>query len=302
MLEFSKQIGIGNARIRIDVRSDKEIKDMLEDIDFISYRLPSVKTYTEIKKVAPDIVWDIDKKQKRMRYDGEKMSMEGEWSDGELQKIVALLLAKELERRKLFAFHASAVRYKGANIVFLSGEENHGKTMSLIETSRRGGKIIACETLVCGKNGQIVMGTKDILPKKRPKGTERIDKPDIMMGVRKFFDSLPESRGFEEGGNVDLVILPDIDGNFDTFIAEMDAFEKEYQTFCCISGYYMMQSLLATGVPMPIIDDEELRQKRAIFVSSFAKRPYYFIRGRSPQIIIDEVERILVKSRFAREG
>lgn len=44
---------------------------------------------------------------------------------------------------------------------------------------------------------------------------------------------------------------------------------------------------------MPIVDDEEHRRKRAAFIADFAKRPYYFMRGRSPRVIVDELDKIL---------
>jgi hypothetical protein len=57
-------------------------------------------------------------------------------------------------------------------------------------------------------------------------------------------------------------------------------------------NYFGLNQLLALGLPMPIIDTDELRVRRADFVSRFAQRPYYLIRGRTPQIVFDEVERL----------
>jgi hypothetical protein len=41
------------------------------------------------------------------------------------------------------------------------------------------------------------------------------------------------------------------------------------------------------------VDTDERRVRRADFVHRFAVRPYYLIRGRTPQVILDEVEKLL---------
>lgn len=51
--------------------------------------------------------------------------------------------------------------------------------------------------------------------------------------------------------------------------------------------------LLSPGLPMPIIDTDELRVKRAYLAHRFARRPYFLIRARNPQLVSDEVERRL---------
>jgi hypothetical protein len=42
-----------------------------------------------------------------------------------------------------------------------------------------------------------------------------------------------------------------------------------------------------------MLDNDELRQRRAAFVASFCERPFYFIRAATPQVLLDEVDRIL---------
>ena len=44
---------------------------------------------------------------------------------------------------------------------------------------------------------------------------------------------------------------------------------------------------------MPLVDNEELRQARAAFVAKFSDRPYFFVRAANPQVLMDEVDRIL---------
>jgi len=51
--------------------------------------------------------------------------------------------------------------------------------------------------------------------------------------------------------------------------------------------------LLASGLPMPLFDNTELRYKKARFIKDFTKRQYAYIRGKGPQIIIDELDKII---------
>jgi hypothetical protein len=45
---------------------------------------------------------------------------------------------------------------------------------------------------------------------------------------------------------------------------------------------------------MPVIDTDEKRQARGKFVSKFAAgRPYFMIRAKTPQILFDEVDKLL---------
>ncbi len=293
MRKLSEEIAIENARIRIDAFSDEEIRSAVGDPSFLTYRLGQVEISTEPTKVEPDVTWRM-RGERSLSYENGKLVMGGSYSEGEVQRILISLLVKALEDIDLFTFHASACYYGGRCVVFMSGEDNHGKTMSLLEVSRRGGEVVAGESLICNREGQIVSGSKDVFLRSRPKGAERIDKPPAMQGVNKFFDALPTFKYHEGATNADLIVLPDIDGNFDTFVGEMESFEKEYQTFHCLGDFYILRSLISSRVPMPIVDDEEHRRKRAAFIADFAReRPYYFLRGRSPRVIVDELDKIL---------
>ena len=44
---------------------------------------------------------------------------------------------------------------------------------------------------------------------------------------------------------------------------------------------------------MPLLDTDELRARRAAFVARFCERPFFFIRAATPQVLLDEVERVL---------
>ena len=60
-----------------------------------------------------------------------------------------------------------------------------------------------------------------------------------------------------------------------------------------LQNYFLLNELLAPGFPMPMVDTEALRLKRAGFVERFATRPFFFIRAATPQVLMDEVEKVL---------
>jgi hypothetical protein len=92
---------------------------------------------------------------------------------------------------------------------------------------------------------------------------------------------------------VDVVVVPAIDGNFDPSLVEMIPFERQFQTFHSLQNYFLLNELLAPDWPMPLIDTEELRRARAAFVARFSERPFYFVRAANPQVLMDEVDRVL---------
>ena len=177
--------------------------------------------------------------------------------------------------------------------MFLGGESNHGKTMCQIEGCRRGALVVSTETTVTDERGWAVMGSKNVFLRQRSKGTERSDLPDQDQGVAKFFDETPQFTNYDEPCDVDLVIIPDIDGTYDTAVKDLIPFEREYQTYHSLMNYFGLNQLLSPGLVMPIIDTDEMRHKRAGFCHRFAKRPYRLIRARNPQLVLDEVEKLL---------
>lgn len=300
MLHHIEEIESVDSRVRVDIYGEKTIKNVLEDTIWLGYRLGEAHFCSDVKKPKPDLVWHSEATAKQLNYIKieDLLLLQGEWATGELQRIILCLLVKNLERNNHYVFHSSAVRYKEMNVMFMSGEANHGKTMCLIEAIRRGAEIISTEGTIVDISGKVLAGTKEVFLKRRPKGTERADIPPAMEGWRKFFDVLPEFRVY--GGsveNLDIVILPDIDGHFDTSVTELSQFEREYQTFCCLtSSYYQFSIIISLGIPMPMLDDETLRIKRAQFVTRFTSiRPYYLIRGRTPDIILNELDKLMRK-------
>jgi hypothetical protein len=165
--------------------------------------------------------------------------------------------------------------------------------MGQLEANRRGGLLVSTETTVIDEEGVVRMGSKDVYLKKRAKGTERADKEAPNVGVQKFFGEMPTWELYEEPAPVDVVIVPAIDGNFDPSTAPMIPFERQFQTLHSLQNYFLLNELLAPRLPMPIVDTEELRRRRALFVERFADRPYFFIRAANPQVLMDEVEKVI---------
>jgi len=291
-LQLSEELSAGPARLRIDVYGSLPIEHVLDDMSFLNYRLADVRISPEVALAEPDIAWDQDA-VKAISYDGRQMTFSGPWPAGPIQKVVVTMLALRMESLGLHPFHASAVRYRGKTVLFLGGESNHGKSMGQIEACRRGAQLVSTETTVINETGVVVAGSKAPFLKKRTEGTERADKAAPERGVEKFFEAMPTWEIHAEPTNVDIVIVPAIDGNFDPSCVEMIPFERQFQTFHSVQNYFLTNELLAPGFPMPVVDTDALRAARADFVGRFAERPYFFVRAATPQVLLDEVDRVL---------
>ncbi|MGH2394981.1 MAG: hypothetical protein ACRDGH_16070, partial [Candidatus Limnocylindria bacterium] len=287
---LSQELSAADARLRIDVHGGEPLDHVLEDMNFLNYRLAEVRMAPSVTLNRPDIVWERDG-EKSISYDGHAVTFSGPWPSGPLQKVVVAMLALRMEAAGLHPFHASAVRYRDRTIMFLGGESNHGKSMGQIEACRRGGLLVSTETTVLDESGTAVMGSRDVFIKKRAEGTERADKAAPNRGVEKFFGEMPTWQSHDGPSNVDVVVVPAIDGNFDPHLVEMIAFERQFQTFHSLQNYFLLNELLAPDWPMPMIDTEPLRRARAGFVARFSERPFYFVRAANPQVLMDEVDR-----------
>lgn len=293
MAELSEEMSAGPARLRIDVIGSAVPEHVLDDMDFLNYRLANVRLESEVTLGDPDIIWDRAASEKSVNWDGSVMRFYGDWAAGPLQKVIVTLLALRLEAQGLHPFHSSAVRYQDKTILFLGGESNHGKSMGQIEACRRGAGLVSTETTVIDESGTVVMGSKTVFIKSRAKGTERADKAAPTRGVEKFFGEMPTWEDYDETSNVDVILVPAIDGNFDAGTVKMGSFESQFQTMHSLQNYFLLNELLAPGWPMPMVDTEELRSQRAAFVERFCTRPFYFIRAATPQVLMDEAETVL---------
>jgi hypothetical protein len=291
-LRLSQEFVAGPARVRFDVHGATPVGVALADKDFLDYRLAEVRLAPRVKLREPDIVWERDA-QKGIDYDGRRITFRGDWASGPMQKVVVTMLALRLEDAGLHPFHASAVRYRDKTILFLGGESNHGKSMGQIEACRRGALLVSTETTVIDEAGRVIDGSKHPFLRKRNVGTERADKAAPERGVEKFFGAMPTWELYTKPDPVDVVIVPAIDGNFDTSSVDMIPFERQFQTFHSLQNYFLLNELLAPGFPMPMVDTPERRAARATFVQRFAERPYVFVRAATPQVLLDEVERVL---------
>lgn len=293
---FSEQLSSGKAVIRVDVSGGPERQSLVEDDTFLNYRLGQVDISAKLTKPKPDILWNYDAAQKRIAYDGETLTLDSFWEEGELNKIFVTMLANEMDKCALHPFHSSSIVYRGKMILLVGGENNHGKSMSQLEGCKRGGKIFSTETTVTDDTGLALYGSKNLYIRKRAKGTERSDLPDQDEGVAKFFDKEPEMAMTYEPCHIDLAIMPGIDGHFDTQVTKMNQFEASYQSYHSLMNFFGLNQLLCgkVGLAMPIVDTDERRQARAAFCARFASgRPYYMIRAKTPQIVFDEIDKIL---------
>jgi hypothetical protein len=291
-LQLSEEMSAGTARLRVDVHGSEPRLHVLEDMSFLNYRLADVRISPEVSLAEPDIVWN-QSGDKAITYDGRVMHFAGPWPAGPIQKVIVTMLALRMEAVGLHPFHSSAVQYRGQTVLFLGGESNHGKSMGQIETCRRGGLLVSTETTVIDEAGVAIMGSKSVFLKKRTEGTERADKAAPERGVEKFFGDMPTWDQLDEPTNVDIVIVPAIDGNFDPSTGAMIPFERQFQTLHSLQNYFLTNELLAPGWPMPVVDTDPLRKARAAFVERFCERPFFFVRAANPQVLLDEVDGIL---------
>ncbi len=292
-LQLTEEFSCGAARLRIDVHGGAPREHVLDDMSFMNYRLADVRISPEVTLAEPDIIWNQDG-AKKVEYDGRRVTFTGDWPAGPIQKVIVAVLALRMEAVGLHPSHSAAVNYKGRTFLFLGGESNHGKSMGLIEAGKRGARQVASETTVIADDGRAVMGSVDVFLVKRTEGTERSDKAAPNKGVEKFWGPvMPEWELFDGEPDIDLVIVPAIDGNFDAATNELIPFERQFQFLHSLQNYFLTNELLAPGHVMPLVDNDELRARRAEFVNRFCERPFYFIRAANPQVLMDEVDRIL---------
>jgi hypothetical protein len=291
-LQLSEEMTAGPARLRVDVHGPEPLEHVLDDLSFLNYRLADVRISPSVSLAEPDIVWH-KAGSKAIAYDGRQMRFTGPWPAGPIQKVVVTMLALRMEAAGLHPFHASAVRYHGRTVLFLGGESNHGKSMGQIEACRRGALLVSTETTVIDESGIVTAGSKAPFLKKRTEGTERADKAAPEAGVEKFFGSMPSWELHTAPSAVDVVVVPAIDGNYAASCAPMIPFERQFQTFHSVQNYFLTNELLAPGLAMPLVDTDALRAARAGFVERFADRPYFFVRAATPQVLLDELDRVL---------
>jgi hypothetical protein len=289
---LSEEFSAGAARLRVDVHGGDAREHVLDDLNFLNYRLADVRISPQVTLAEPDIVW-LQEGEKGVRYDGRVVTFTGPWPAGPLQKVIVAVLALRMEEVGLHPSHSAAVHYRGKTLLFLGGESNHGKSMGLIEAGRRGALQVASETTVISEDGLAVMGSVDTFLRKRTEGTERSDKAAPNKGVEKFWGEMPTWGMYEGTPAIDLVIVPAIDGNFDPATNQLIPFEAQFQFLHSLQNYFLTNELLAPGHVMPMLDDDALRMRRAGFVARFCERPFFFIRAATPQVLLDEVDRVL---------
>ena len=290
--QLTEEFSAGGARLRVDVIGGPPREHVLDDLSFLDYRLADVRVSADATLDEPDIVWNQDG-PKSVTHDGRRVTFTGDWAAGPLQKVIVAVLALKMEDVGLHPSHSVAVHYRGKTFQFLGGESNRGKSMCLIESGARGAQQVSSETTVLDEDGRAVMGSRDVFLRKRTEGTERSDKAAPNKGVVRFWGEMPSWERFEGTPTVDLVIVPMLDGNSDTSSNEMIPFERQFQFLHSLQNYFLANELLAPGHVMPLLDTDELRARRAVFVERFCERPFYFIRAATPQLILDEVEKVL---------
>ena len=260
---------------------------------FLQYRLADVRIEPAVTLAEPDIVWRQDA-EKAIDYDGRRMTFSGPWPAGPIQKVVVTMLALRMEAVGLHPFHASAVRYRDRTVLFLGGESNHGKSMGQIEACRRGALLVSTETTVIDESGVAVMGSKAPFLKKRTEGTERADKaaPGARRRqvLRRHADvggpcrSDQRRRRHRAGDRRQLRPVVRADDPVRAAVPDVPL-APELLPHQRAAGAWASRCRSSTPT----------RSARRGRTSSqrFAERPYFFVRAASPQVLLDEVDRVL---------
>ena len=102
----------------MDVHGGEPRDHVLDDLDFLNYRLADVRISPQVTLAEPDIVWH-QAGEKDVRYDGRVVTFTGPWPAGPLQKVIVAGLALRMEEDGLHPSHSAAVHYRGQTILFL---------------------------------------------------------------------------------------------------------------------------------------------------------------------------------------
>ena len=222
------------------------------------------------------------------------MTLTGPWPAGPIQKVVVALLALRMEAAGLHPFHASAVRYRDRTVMFLGGESNHGKSMGQIEACRRGALLVSTETTVIDEAGAAVHGlARSRSSRSAPRAPSAPTRRRPSAAWPKFFGTMPSWELYHEPSPVDVVVVPAIDGNFDPSLAADDPVRAPVPDAPLAPE--LLPAQRAAGARLADADrrPDALRAARAGFVARFCERPFYFVRAATPQVLMDEVDRVL---------
>ena len=119
-------------------------------------------------------------------------------------------------------------------------------------------------------------------------------RPRPIAGVEKFFGAMPTWELYLEPSNVDVVVVPAIDGNFEPALSPMIPFERQFQTLPLAAELLPPQrAARARRARCPWSTPRPCGTARAGFVERFSTRPFYFVRAATPQVLLDEVDRVL---------
>ena len=83
-LQLSEEFTCGPARLRVDVHGSAQLEHVLEDMNFLNYRLAEVHPAPAVTLPEADLVWQQDGEQS-VSYDGRRMTFTGAWNSGPIQ-------------------------------------------------------------------------------------------------------------------------------------------------------------------------------------------------------------------------
>ena len=291
--QLSEELSAGPAKLRIDVDGSEPLDHVLDDMNFLNYRLADVRISPEVSLAEPDIVWHRDA-DKGIAYDGRTMTLSGAVAgrsdpegrrhdagaaDGGGRPPSVPCLGRPLSRQD------GPVPWRGVEPRQVDGPDRGLQARRAARVDRDDGHRrgrAPPSWAPASRSSRSGPRAPSAPTRRHPTAVSRSSSARCRAGSCT-----------REPSNVDVVIVPAIDGNFDPSSAELIPFERQFQTFHSLQNYFLLNELLAPGFAMPMVDTDRLREARADFVRRFAERPYFFIRAATPQVLLDEMDRVL---------
>ena len=284
----------GPARIRIDVFGGEPREHVLEDMNFMNYRLADVEIAGSVSLPQADIVWQAEG-EKSVAYDGRL--------DRHLHRAVGGRPDPEDDRGHACAAPGSAragtrsTRRPCATRARRSCSWAASRTTASRWASSRPIAAARCSCRPRRRSSTTAAwprwAARTSISRSAPRARSGRTRPRQTWAWPSSSARCPPGTCIAGPSNVDVVIVPAIDGNFDPSVNEMIPFERQFQTLHSLQNYFLLNELLAPGCRCRCSTARRCATREPQFVERFSERPYFFIRAANPQVLMDEVEKVI---------
>ena len=239
-LQLSEEMSAGTARLRVDVYGSEPREHVLDDLTFLNYRLADVRISPEVTLAEPDIIWQQDG-DKAIRYDGRVMRFTGPWPAGPSRR--------SSSRCSRFGWRRwGCIPPTARPSIIAAGPCSSWAasptTARAWATSKRA--FAARSRSRPRPRSSTRVATPSPAPRtpssgSAPRAPSGPTRPPPNKGVEKFWGEMPTWGMYRGTPNIDLVIVPAIDGNFDPATNELIPFERQFQFLHSLQNYFLTQ-------------------------------------------------------------